>query len=83
MPRKDQVATFGYYDIEDIPDPVDNSDFNELRRLWKTKKIDRKLYEQSLKGFQSQGLSLAQAQLATSNKLVCPKWNPGKLEVFL
>lgn len=83
MPREDQVATFGYYDIEDIPDPVDNSDFHELRRLWNTKKSDRKSYQQSLKAFQTRGLSLAQAQLATDNKLVCPQWNPAKQQVFL
>lgn len=70
MPRKDQVATFGYYEIEDIPDRVDNTDLNELRRLRSAKRSDDKEY----KRLKSKGLSEVQAYTAAYGKLVCPRW---------
>lgn len=64
MPRKDQVATFGYYDIEDISDPVDNSDLNELRRLWSARRSDSKEY----KRLKSKGLTEIQSYTSAYGK---------------
>jgi len=65
MPGEHQISRFGYYDIEDSPEPdFDPATARQLSRDWNQKKYDRKEYSK----LRSKGLSHVRAYLAAFNK---------------